>query len=206
MSDLPCFLLSTEFASYTPLTTWYLTHGRSFTLQPLTRTTLCSCKVCLSPGIYATTSLQFESLTLAIFLWAELGFLGVVTVTLRHTPLLKGLGRSTFLLFFKVFVLYWSAGALDFWVFGLLRFLTSWVIVGIPIILFWVKKIVRLYFLTLWAVFVQVTVGRYRGYRNECKGKLIVQKIVLTNISWYISICNNSIYIHHFNEHTFIYN
>ena len=128
--DLPCLLPSTGFASYTPLTTWYFTPGRSFTLPHLTITTLCSWSVCFSPGIYAITSVQFDNLTFAIFLWAELGFLGVVTVTFRHTPLLNGAGSLFCLLFFNELVIFNNAGAFDFLVFGLLFFLTSWLIVG----------------------------------------------------------------------------
>ena len=43
--DLLCFLSSTPEVSRVPLTVWYLTPGRSFTLPPLRRTTECSCKL-----------------------------------------------------------------------------------------------------------------------------------------------------------------
>lgn len=130
-TDLLCILPSTWFASYTPLTTWYFTPGKSFTLHPLIITTLCSCNLCFSPGIYAITSCPFDNLTFAIFLCAELGFFGVWIVTLIHTPLLNGLGISIFLLFFIVLTPYWSAGAFDFLTLGFLLFFKSWLYVGI---------------------------------------------------------------------------
>lgn len=40
--------------------------------------------------MYAMTSVPFVNLTLATFLKAELGFLGVVVYTLVHTPLRCG--------------------------------------------------------------------------------------------------------------------
>jgi hypothetical protein len=43
-----------------------------------------------SPGIYAVMTLPVLSLTLAIFLSPEFGFLGLVVPTLRHTPLSSG--------------------------------------------------------------------------------------------------------------------
>ena len=49
--DLDCNLLATPAESNAPLTIWYLTPGRSLTLPPLIRTTLCSCKLCPIPGI-----------------------------------------------------------------------------------------------------------------------------------------------------------
>jgi hypothetical protein len=69
---------------------WYLTPGRSFTLPPLISTIECSCRLCPTPGIYAVTSIPFVRRTLATFLNAELGFLGVVVYTLTHTPLRWG--------------------------------------------------------------------------------------------------------------------
>ena len=46
-----CFLLATPAVSRVPLTIWYLVPGRSFTLPPRISTTLCSCRLCPSPGI-----------------------------------------------------------------------------------------------------------------------------------------------------------
>ncbi len=40
--DLACLLSATPAVSRVPLTMWYLTPGRSFTLPPLMSTTLCS--------------------------------------------------------------------------------------------------------------------------------------------------------------------
>ena len=85
-----------------PLTIWYLTPGRSFTRPPRTKTIECSCKLCPSPGMYDVTSIPVVSLTLAIFLSAELGFLGVMVLTCKHTPLLWGqaLSAGDFVFFF----------------------------------------------------------------------------------------------------------
>ena len=129
-SDLPCFLLGTGFASYFPLTIWYFTHGRSFTLPPLTKTTLCSWRVWDSPGIYANTSVPLDNLTFANFLCAELGFFGVITDTFKQTHLLNGAGIAIFLLLFNLLIPNWSAGAFDLNVFFFLPFLISWLIVG----------------------------------------------------------------------------
>lgn len=130
-NDLPCFLFGTGFVSYFHLTIWYFTHGRSFTLPHLTRTTLCSCNVWDSPGIYANTSVPFDNLTFANFLCAELGFLGVITDTFRHTHLLNGAGIATFLLLFNLLIPNCKAGDLDLKVFLFLQYLISWLIVGI---------------------------------------------------------------------------
>ena len=46
-----CFLLATPAVSRVPRIMWYLVPGKSFTLPPRTRTTLCSCRLCPSPGI-----------------------------------------------------------------------------------------------------------------------------------------------------------
>jgi hypothetical protein len=46
--------------------------------------------LCHSHPIYAFTSYQLVSLTLATFLRAEFGFLGVIVVTFVHTHLFKG--------------------------------------------------------------------------------------------------------------------
>ena len=88
--DLPCILSLTPAVSNVPLIIWYLTPGRSFTLPPLIKTTLCSCKLCPIPGMYEVTSYPFESLTLATFLNAEFGFFGVTVFTTVHTPLFCG--------------------------------------------------------------------------------------------------------------------
>ena len=53
-----------------------------------------------SPGIDAVTSKPFDSLTLATFLNAELGFLGVVVYTRIQTPLLCGHSIKAGTLFF----------------------------------------------------------------------------------------------------------
>ena len=46
-----CFLFATPAVSRVPRIMWYLVPGKSFTLPPRTRTTLCSCRLCPSPGI-----------------------------------------------------------------------------------------------------------------------------------------------------------
>jgi hypothetical protein len=70
--------------------------------------------------------MPFDNRTRAIFRRAELGFLGVVVVTLRQTPRLKGPPMSEIALRrFKVFKTTFKAGALDFPLIAFLGFLTS---------------------------------------------------------------------------------
>ena len=76
--DLACFLFSTPCKSNLPRTSLYLTPGKSLTRPPRTSTTECSCKLCLSPGMWAMTSVKFVKRILATLRKAELGFLGVV--------------------------------------------------------------------------------------------------------------------------------
>jgi len=122
---------------------WYFTHGRSFTLHPLTKTTLCSCNEWDSPGMYANTSAPLESLTLANFLWAEFGFFGHITDTLRHTPLLNGAGLLLFLLFLSLFIPNNNTGDLDLVFFFFLPCFSNWLIVGICIYRQYNKKIMH---------------------------------------------------------------
>jgi hypothetical protein len=108
--DLRCFLFATPDVSKEPLTVWYRTPGRSFTLPPRIKTTECSWRLWPSPPIYEVTSYPLVSLTLQTFLKAELGFLGVVVYTRVQTPLRCGdfskAGTSVFLtLGFEVFLL-----------------------------------------------------------------------------------------------------
>jgi len=58
-----------------------------------------------------------------------------MTHTLRHTPLLKGAGLSTFLLFFSLFIENCKTGDFDFFFLAFLQFLINWLIVGIIYIL-----------------------------------------------------------------------
>ena len=46
-----CLLFATPAVSSVPRTMWYLVPGRSFTRPPRIRTTLCSCRLCPSPGM-----------------------------------------------------------------------------------------------------------------------------------------------------------
>src|SRR3989344_5087769 len=73
---------------------------RSFTRPPRSMTTECSCKGWPIPGMYAVTSMPFVRRTRAILRSAELGFLGVVVVTLVQTPRLNGELWKTALFFF----------------------------------------------------------------------------------------------------------
>src|SRR3954453_14464180 len=50
----------------------------------------CSCRLWPSPGMYAVTSMLFDSRTRATFRRAELGFLGVMILTCRQTPFFCG--------------------------------------------------------------------------------------------------------------------
>lgn len=56
-----------------------------------------------SPGIYAVTSMPLLNLHLAIFLSPELGFLGFVMPTRRHTPFIAGLCTSCGETFLRAF-------------------------------------------------------------------------------------------------------
>src|SRR5204862_1555876 len=76
----------TPLASSVPRTMWYRTPGRSRTRPPRTSTIECSCRLCPSPGMYAVTSMPFESRTRATFRSAEFGFFGVIVFTTVHTP------------------------------------------------------------------------------------------------------------------------
>ena len=73
--------------------------------------------------------MPFESLTLAIFLIAELGFLGVAVFTAVHTPLFWGEFWSIALRFFE-FQPFRSAGALAFFSETSLPLRTNWLNVG----------------------------------------------------------------------------
>ena len=125
----PFRLFSTPAQSRTPRTTEYRS-PTSFTRPPRRRTTECSWRLCPSPGMYAVTSIPFESRTRAIFRIAELGFFGVFVVTLMHTPRLKGAAKKfgRFLIVLKLFV---SATDFDFRTKRTRFFRTNWFIVGI---------------------------------------------------------------------------
>lgn len=83
--ELYCFFFTTWLQSYFPRTTLSLTPGRSCVLPPSTSTTLCSCRLCPSPGMNTTASLPLDSRTRAHFLFAELGFLGFRIMVFRTT-------------------------------------------------------------------------------------------------------------------------
>ena len=125
-----CLLFATPAVSSVPLMIWYLVPGKSLTRPPRIRTTLCSCKLCPSPGMYEVTSIPFERRTLAIFLRAELGFLGVAVLTAVHTP--RFCGEEVLIGFFwRELKLLWRAGAVDFFTDVWRHFLTNWLNVGI---------------------------------------------------------------------------
>jgi len=79
-------LSTTAPRSSAPLTTLYRTPGKSCVRPPRMRTTLCSCNVCPSPGIYAHTVLPVESFTRATLRFPEFGFLGDRVVIEVQTP------------------------------------------------------------------------------------------------------------------------
>ena len=126
-----CLLFATPAVSSVPLMIWYLVPGKSLTLPPLIRTTLCSWRLWPSPGIYEVTSIPLERRTLAIFLRAELGFLGVAVLTAVQTPLFCGADTSV-AFFWSEFYPFWRAGAVDFLTVDFLPCLTNWLNVGIP--------------------------------------------------------------------------
>lgn len=80
-----CFFFTTWEQSYLPRMTFSFTPGRSWVLPPSTSTTLCSWRLCPSPGINTTASFPLESRTRAHFLFAELGFFGFRIIVLSTT-------------------------------------------------------------------------------------------------------------------------
>jgi hypothetical protein len=87
--------------------------------------------------MYDVTSIPFERRTLAIFLRAELGFLGVAVLTAVQTP--RFCGEELLTAFFcNELKLFCKAGAVDFVCKVFLPFLTNWLNVGMlsPPILF----------------------------------------------------------------------
>ena len=73
----------------------------------------CSIEGTSDDGIYAVTSMPFVRRTLATFLRAEFGFLGVTVLTDVHTPLFCGDFVSVGTLL-REFIPLKSAGAVDF--------------------------------------------------------------------------------------------
>ena len=67
------------------------TPGRSCARPPLTSTTLCSWRLCPSPGMYAWRTFPDVSLTRATLRFAELGFLGFAVNTCMTMPFRWGL-------------------------------------------------------------------------------------------------------------------
>lgn len=90
--------------SYFPRTHLTLTPGTSLSLPGLTKTTLCSCRLCPSPGIKATISFPVVSRTNTHLRLAELGFLGFLMSVLSTTPRAKGLSPKGFL-FLRFFLM-----------------------------------------------------------------------------------------------------
>merc|ERR1719354_93216 len=80
-----CFFFTTWAQSYLPRTTVSLTPGRSCVLPPCTSTTLCSWRLCPSPGMNTTASLPLDSRTRAHLRLAELGFFGLRIMVFRIT-------------------------------------------------------------------------------------------------------------------------
>src|SRR5699024_10207669 len=103
-------------------------------------TTLCSCKLCPIPGIYAVTSILFDKRTRAYLRKAELGFLGVNVPTRVHTP--HFCGELTLVKrFLNVLYPRFNAGESDVCGLFFLPFLINLLIVGIciPPFLFYVS-------------------------------------------------------------------
>ena len=72
----------------------YRTPGRSCARPPLTSTTLCSWRLCPSPGMYAWRTFPDVRRTRATLRLAELGFLGLAVKTCITMPLRCGLVSS----------------------------------------------------------------------------------------------------------------
>ncbi len=85
-----CFFFTTCAQSYLPLTTVILTPGKSCVLPPCISTTLCSWRLCPSPGMYATASWPLDRRTRAHLRLAELGFLGFLIMVFSTTALSCG--------------------------------------------------------------------------------------------------------------------
>src|SRR6187397_3577472 len=83
-------------------------------------TTLCSCRLCPSPGMYDVTSIAFLRRTRATLRRAEFGFFGVVVYTRVQTPRRWGEPFRAGVLFFDT--LSWRP----------LR--TSWLMVGTGVV------------------------------------------------------------------------
>ena len=81
--------------SYFPLITFILIPGKSWVRPASTNTTLCSCRVCPTPGMYAVNSFPLLSLTLQHLRWAEFGFLGLRIMTCNTIPFIWGLPSRT---------------------------------------------------------------------------------------------------------------
>ena len=77
--------------SYFPLTTLTLTPGKSLVLPPSTNTTLCSCRVCPSPGMKAIISFPLLRRTRQHLRLAEFGFLGFLMRSCSTIPFICGL-------------------------------------------------------------------------------------------------------------------
>ena len=80
--------------------------------------------MCPTPGIYDVTSYPFDNLTLATFLKAEFGFLGVTVLTTVHTPLFCG-DLAFVCLFSLELKPFCKAGAVDLVVDVFLPYLTN---------------------------------------------------------------------------------
>ncbi|KRY37358.1 hypothetical protein T01_1559 [Trichinella spiralis] len=83
-------VLITGAQSSFPRITRILTPIKSGFRPPSTKTWLCSCKLCPSPGIQATVSLPLVSRTSTHFRFAEFGFFGFLINTFKTTPLICG--------------------------------------------------------------------------------------------------------------------
>lgn len=86
LPNVPYYFFFTWAQSYFPRTTLSFTPGRSCVRPPSTKTMLCSCRLCPSPGIKTTTSLPLLSRTRAHLRFAELGFLGLRIMVFSTTP------------------------------------------------------------------------------------------------------------------------
>lgn len=90
LSWVYCFFFTTWAQSYLPLITVSFTPGRSCVLPPWTSTTLCSWRLCPSPGIKTTASFPLDRRTLAHLRLAEFGFLGFRMSVFRMTAFIWG--------------------------------------------------------------------------------------------------------------------
>lgn len=94
--EFVCVFFTTCGKSYFPLTHVIFTPGKSLHRPLRTNTTLCSWRLCPSPGTYAIISLPLLKRTRTHFRLAEFGFFGFRINVFKMTPFKNGLSPNGF--------------------------------------------------------------------------------------------------------------